>query len=204
MIPVVSVGLVIATLVTFLPEDKPNITEIKEPTEDKEDTEEKTSYELHKEIEDIEKPAEETITKTFSHGNVTFTYEVGIENGVEETPAPSVLERMSQSYTKEEKEAMIKSIVNSDYWKKRMEILDNRASRSVLAIKADIDSNFTCDNYHYYAKKYVNAAYPGFTINGKYVGTFEGYVYWKAFHECIDPKYQEKLDKVYAELEEVN
>ena len=110
MIPVVSVGLVIATLVTLLPEDKPKITQIKEPTEDKETleekdtTEEKTSYETHKEIENTEKPAEETITKTFSHGNVTFTYEVGVENGVEETPSPEVLRAMSESYSEYEKQ----------------------------------------------------------------------------------------------------
>ena len=227
VIPVASVGLVIATLVTLLPEDKPKIIEIKEPTEDKQPaeekdiTEEKTSYELHKEIEDIEKPTEETITKTFSHGNVTFTYEVGIENGVEETPSPEDLRAMSDSYSEIEKQVQKQIIeeavrngpqgtgkviglknpdgsdihidVNKAYKETQIHI-NNKLK------KAYIDSNFTCDNYDQLAKKFVGESMYGVG----YAGSVENYIYTKALNECIQPKHQEEIDKVTAELEEVN
>lgn len=162
------------------------------------------SYDQHHAIENLEKLGEETVIKTFSHGNTTFTYEVGIENGVEESPPQSIIDKIKAAYTKEELAIQYASYKESDYWKKRMQILGERGSQGVLAKKADIDNNFTCDNYKYYAEKYVTEALPGFTINGKYVGTFEAYVYWKAFHECLDPKYNEKMEKVYHELDEVN
>jgi len=36
-----------------------------------------------------------------------------------------------------------------------------------------------------------------------YAGSAENYIYTKALNECIDPKMQERIDKVKAELEEV-
>ncbi len=86
------------------------------------------------------------------------------------------------------------------FWEQRQKILEQRLSGSFLAKKQLVDSTFTCDNYNELAYQYQAEALPGFTINGKYDGTMEGYIYWKALNECIDPKLQEKVDKVYEEL----
>jgi len=42
------------------------------------------------------------VEKKFVHGDTELIYSVGVENGVEETPAPSVLKAMRDSYSKEE------------------------------------------------------------------------------------------------------
>jgi len=66
--------------------------------------------------------------------------------------------------------------------------------------KQYIDTNFTCNNYHTLAKKFVGESMYGVG----YAGSVENYIYTKALDECISPKHQEEIDKVYAELEEVN
>ena len=162
-----------------------------------------------------------TITKKFVHGDTEIIYKVGVENGVEETPSPDVLRAMSSSYSEEElkhqKEAIdrivrdgpqgmgkvigIKNPDGSDIyidlnkaWKSTQIHINNKLKKQY------IDTNFTCENYHTLAKKFVGESMYGVG----YAGSVENYIYTKALNECIDPKYQEKLDKVYAELEEVN
>ena len=165
-----------------------------------------------------EEPVQDgTISKKFVHGDTEIIYQVGVENGVEETPPPDVLRAMEESYTKEEKEIrskMIKELINNGYREGKVigfnitvtdiPELKNRLQNSFKAKKITVDNEFTCNNFNELAKRYRGEPLPGFYIGKKYVGTMEGYIYHKAFMECIDPKYQEKLDKVYAELEEVN
>jgi len=196
VIGVILIAIGIGSVVVFQDyQDKQEIQAIQ-------DNQELTTNEKHYQIEQLTKPPEETVQKNFSNNGVEITYEVGIENGIEETPPPDVLVQIQESYTDEQKELNIE--LNKEFWEARMKILEERLSNSFQAKKQLVDSTFTCDNYNELAYKYQAEALPGFTINGKYDGTFEGYIYWKAFHECIDPKYNEKYDKVMQELEEVN
>lgn len=184
----ISLGLVFIVIIGLAQDDKPKLQD------------EKTSYELHKEIEKLENP-EETVQKTFSNNGVELAYQVGIENGVEETPPPDILVKMQESYTEEQKEE--NRLLYAEFIEDRKKLLEKRSHSSYAWKKSDIDSRFTCYNYNELAYQYQGMAYGGFMINGKYDGTFEGYIYWKAFHECIDPKYDEKYEKVMKELEEV-
>jgi len=163
-----------------------------------------------------EEPVEDgVIEKKFTHGDTEFTYMVGVENGVEETPSPEVLRAMRASYSEEELENQQKIIdeivrngpqgmgkvigfdgvyidVNKAY--KNTQIHVNNKLK-----KQYIDTNFTCDNYHALAKKFVGESMYGVG----YAGSVENYIYSKALDECISPKHQEELDKVNEELEEV-
>lgn len=124
------------------------------------------------------------------------TKEVVEEN---ETPlpvseTPEKLEEMKQVKLSPEYEALLED---------KRRVLEERLGNSFAAKKLDIDSSFTCENYNELAYKYRGQAFAGFTINGKYDGTFEGYIYWKAFNECIDPNYSANYDKVFQDLAEV-
>jgi len=220
LIPFVSVGLVLAILVTFLPEDKSKLIEY--PAQ--EETPPQDTPILRPTV--IEKitnvPVEDgMVEKRFVHGDTEIIYRVGVENGVEKTPSPDVLRAMQASYSEEELEIQqkiideivrngpqgmgkvigIKNPDGSDIyidlnkaWKNTQIHTNNKLKKQY------IDTNFTCENYHTLAKKFVGESMYGVS----YAGSVENYIYQKAFNECIDTKYQEKLDKVYAELEEAN
>lgn len=166
-------------------------------------TEEKTSRELHNEIERAEKPPEVTVQKTYTnpYNNFTIDYEVGIENGVEETPPPDVLVAISESFSEEEKAQWLEDYYNSEFYKQRHQYDEQRARHNVYLIKQYIDEAFNCTSYKELAYKY-KADYM-FDDNGDWVDA-EGYIYDRAFNECIDPKYQEELEEVKEKLKEVN
>jgi len=65
--------------------------------------------------------------------------------------------------------------------------------------KEFIDTNFTCDNFGDLAKRFVLEP---LNTDG-WSGSTENYIYSKALNECLDPKYDEKYEKVLQELEEV-
>ena len=193
LIPIVSVGIVLVTLVAFIPEDKSKL------------------------IEEIKEPSQVgVVEKRFVHGDTEIIYKVGVENGVEETPSPDVLRAMRSSYSEEELEIQQKIIeeavrngpqgigkvigmdnvyidVNKAYKNTQIHI-NNKLKKQY------IDTNFTCENYPTLAKKFAGESMYGVG----YAGSVENYIYTKAINECIDPKHQEEIDKVYAELEEIN
>jgi len=161
------------------------------------------------------------IEKRFTHGDTTFTYMVGVENGVEETPSPDDLRAMRASYSEEEilqqqeiiREAVrngpqgigkvigIKNPDGSDIYIDINKAYKNTQIHINNKLKKEyIDATFTCDNYHALAIKFVGESMVGVG----YAGSVENYIYTKALDECISPKHQEELDKVHAELEEVN
>ena len=194
--------------------------EVEQPQIFDQDSPIQSSYVEHQIIEESKKPPEETITKIFSHGNTTFTYEVGVENGVEETPSPDVLRAMQASYSEEELEIQqkiieehvrngpqgmgkvigIKNPDGSDIYIDLNKAWKNTQIHTNNILKKQyIDTNFTCENYHTLAKKFAGESMYGVG----YAGTVENYIYTRAFNECIDSKHQEEIDKVYEELEEV-
>ena len=160
------------------------------------------------------------VEKRFVHGDTEIIYKVGVENGVEETPSPDVLRAMRDSYSEEELEIQQKiieeavrngpqgmgkviGIKNSDgsdiyidvnkAWKITQIHINNKLKKQY------IDTNFTCNNYHTLAKKFVGESMYGVG----YAGSVENYIYTKALDECISPKHQQELEKAYSELEEV-
>ena len=223
LIPIVSVGIVLVTLVAFIPEDKSKlIEEIKEPNPVEYPSQDASVLRTTV-VERITKDSVEdgVVEKRFVHGDTEIIYKVGVENGVEETPSPDVLRAMRASYSEEELEIQQKiieeavrngpqgmgkviGIKNSDgsdiyidvnkAWKITQIHINNKLKKQY------IDTNFTCNNYHTLAKKFVGESMYGVG----YAGSVENYIYTKAINECISPKHQEEIDKVYAELEEVN
>lgn len=191
-------GVMILGVMYMLETNKSIISEL--PDQDEPD---KTSREIHKEIEKSEKPPEETVQKTYTnpYNNFTINYEVGVENGVEESPPPNVLVAITNSFTEEQREQFKQDYYNSDFFKQRHQYDEMRKKHNVLYIKQYIDEGFTCDTYKDLAYKYKSTYM--FDEDGNWVDA-ENYVYKRAFNECIDPKYQEELEKVQKELEEVN
>jgi len=152
------------------------------------------------------------VEKKFVHGDTEIIYSVGVENGVEETPPPSVLKAMRDSYTEEEQKKIDEYTTSMlfermNYGKIRMldipmskEIWLNQQKHYDDKLKKEfIDTNFTCDNFGDLAKRFVLEP---LNTDG-WSGSTENYIYTKAQNECIDPKMQERTDKVKAELEEV-
>ena len=223
LIPIVSIGIVLVTLVAFIPEDKSKlIEEIKEPNPVEYPSQDASVLRTTV-VERITKDSVEdgVVEKRFVHGDTEIIYKVGVENGVEETPSPDVLRAMRDSYSEEELEIQQKiieeavrngpqgmgkviGIKNSDgsdiyidvnkAWKITQIHINNKLKKQY------IDTNFTCNNYHTLAKKFVGESMYGVG----YAGSVENYIYTKALDECISPKHQEEIDKVNAELEEVN
>ncbi len=154
-----------------------------------------------------------SIQKKFTHGDTEIIYSVGVENGVEETPPPSVLKAMRDSYTEEEQQ-IIDEFTTSMMYKRfnygHVRILDIPMKEEYFhniqiqindkLKKEFIDSTFTCDNFGDLAKRYVLQP---LNTDG-WSGSTENYIYTKAVNECYDTEIQEKIDKVTAELEEVN
>jgi len=154
-----------------------------------------------------------SIEKKFTHGDTEIIYSVGVENGVEETPSPSVLKAMRDSYTEEEQQ-IIDEYTTSMMYKRfnygTVRILDIPMTEELFHMsqlhindklkKEFIDSNFTCENFGDLAKRFVLEP---LNTDG-WSGSTENYIYTKAVNECYDDKIQEKIDKVTAELEEVN
>ena len=152
------------------------------------------------------------VEKKFVHGDTELIYSVGVENGVEETPSPSVLKAMKDSYSEEE-QRMISERTKSLMFKRfnygTVRILDIPMSEELVQMsklhindklkKEFIDSNFTCENFGDLAKRFLLEP---LNTDG-WSGSTENYIYTKAQNECIDPKMQERIDKVKAELEEV-
>ena len=161
------------------------------------------SWEEHKRLEALEKPPEQTVEKVFVNEftGETIEYEVGVENGVEETPAPSVLKQIQESYTEEQKEQWLEDYYNSDFYKERHKYDEARKKHNENYIKSYIDQSFTCETYKELAYKYKSDML--ITEEGERIDA-ENYIYKRAFHECIDPKYKEELDEVKEKLEEVN
>ena len=108
------------------------------------------------------------IEKKFTNGDTEIIYSVGVKNGVEETPAPSVLKAMKDSYTEDEQNIIseyTKSMMFKRYNYGTVRILDipmkeeyyhNMQIRINDKLKKDlIDSIFTCENFGDLAKKYV-------------------------------------------------
>lgn len=170
------------------------------------------------------------VEKKFIHGNTEINFSVRVENGVESTPAPDVLLAMQSSYSEpersEQKRIIAESIlegpqgtgingtgkviglkdsegndiyINVNQAWKNNQIHINRPINNILK-KNYIDTNFTCDNYGKLAKMFVGESMYGVG----YAGSVENYIFTKAFNECINPKYQEQVDKVYHELNETN
>ena len=222
LIPIVSIGIVLVTLVAFIPEDKSKlIEEIKEPNPVEYPSQDASVLRTTV-VERITKDSVEdgVVEKRFVHGDTEIIYKVGVENGVEETPSPDVLRAMRASYSEEELEIQQKiieeavrngpqgmgkviGIKNSDgsdiyidvnkAWKITQIHINNKLK------KQNIDTNFTCNNYHTLAKKFVGESMYGVG----YAGSVENYIYTKALDECISPKHQQELEKAYSELEEV-
>lgn len=226
LIPILSVGIVLVTLVAFIQDDKSKLIEVKEPSQVENPPQDDSILRptvvnriTKNSIEDV------VVEKRFFHGDTEIIYKVGVENGVEETPSPDVLRAMRDSYSEEELEIQQKIIeeavrngpqgigkvigiknpdgrdiyidVNKAWKDTQLHI--NRPINNKLK-KDYIDTNFTCDNYHTLAKKFVGESMYGVG----YAGTVENYIYTKALDQCISQKHQEELDKVYSELEEVN
>ena len=146
------------------------------------------------EIKEIQDDQELTTNeKHFAIEQLT-NQQVGDENSIKETPLP-----VSDTPEVIDFDAEHEKILED-----KRRVLAERLGSSFEAKKQTIDSSFTCDNYNELAYQYRGQAFAGFTINGSYDGTFEGYIYWKAFNECIDPNYSENYDKVFQELEKVN
>ena len=114
------------------------------------------------------------------------------------------IEAITEEEVIDEPNEEVNLVLTEEFWEERNKVLEQRLGNSFAAKKQSIDSSFTCDNYNELAYQYRGQAFAGFTINGSYDGTFEGYIYWKAFNECIDPNYSENYDKVFQELEKVN
>ena len=145
---------------------------------------------IEQEIKEIQDNQELTTNEKHYTIEQLTTQQVEDENDIEETPVSS-----EEIITSEEIDMILED---------KQRVLAERLGSSFEAKKQTIDSSFTCDNYHILSYQYRDQAYAGFTINGKYDGTFEGYVYWKAFNECIDVNYSTKYNKVFEELEKVN
>ena len=222
LIPIVSVGIVLVTLVALIPEDKSKlIEEIKEPNPVEYPSQDASVLRTTV-VERITKDSVEdgVVEKRFVHGDTEIIYKVGVENGVEETPSPDVLRSMQASYSEKELEIQQKiieeavrngpqgmgkviGIKNSDgsdiyidvnkAWKITQIHINNKLKKQY------IDTNFTCSNYHTLAKKFVGESMYGVG----YAGSVENYIYTKALDECISPKHQQELEKAYSELEEV-
>jgi len=162
---------------------------------------EKTSYELHHEIEDKNKPPEQTVQKTWTNGNVTIDYAVRVENGVEASPPPRVVEAIGKAIDENDKAKFLQEYYNSTFYKLRHQYDENIKKHNPYYIKSYIDQAFTCETYHDLAYKYKMDKL--FDEQGNFLDA-ENYVYQRAFNECIDVKHQEAVDKVNQELDEVN
>jgi len=162
---------------------------------------EKTTYEIHKEIENSKNPPQETVKKTWTNGNVTINYVVRVENGVEASPPPDIVTAIGKAIDDNDKAKFLEEYYNSDFYKIRHQYDETIKKHNPAYVKSYIDLGFSCETYHYLAYKYkMDKMYDE---NGKYVDA-ENYIYQRAYNECIDPKHQEEIDKVNAELEEVN
>ena len=196
---IVSLAVIIPLLGTFGTIYILDLTSPIQPIEQPE--EEKTTYEIHKEIEDAKKPPQETVEKTWTNGNVTINYVVRVENGIEASPPPSVLQAIEAAITEKDKAKFLEEYYNSDFYKIRHQYDEAIKQHNPAYIQSYIDQGFSCETYHELAYKYkMDKMYDE---NGKYVDA-ENYIYQRAYNECIDPKHQEEIDKVNAELEEVN
>lgn len=197
----IAIGVVIIGVIDFSsePKDQPA------PAQDEMETIRPTeTIEIGKNVTD---DGNGYVVKKFIHGDTEILYHVGVENGVEETPLPSVREAMRNSYSEYEKQQI------DEYTKAHLfdrlgdfkeTFLNNPMYHSLTnhsKLKQDfIDQNFSCDNYNDLAYQFAGTSLHG---NG-YVGSAENYIYTRALNDCIDLKHQEEIDKVYAELEEVN
>lgn len=136
--------------------------------------------------------------KQYINGNTEITYSVKVENGVESTPGPSVLEAMRDSMTEEQKKLSDEyhaSMLYERMGEHKEWYLKSKIHRSSDSVKKEyLDSVFTCENYQLLAWQWKADQLLG--------STAENYIYTKALHECIDTKLNEKLDKVHHELEE--
>ncbi len=216
ILSMISLGFVFIVIIGLAQDDKPKLQDEKIiiPNEIQQPLDQKSV--LRPTIIEIltSDPVENgEIQKKFTHGDTEITYKVGVENGVEETPSPSVLKAMKDSYTEDEQNIIseyTKSMMFKRYNYGTVRILDipmkeeyyhNIQIRINDKLKKDlIDSIFTCENFGDLAKKYVLE--PLYTDG--WAGSTENYIYTKAVNECIDPKMQERVDKVMKKLEEVH
>jgi len=201
------IGLVLIAigvgLIGFLPQDKPKDI-VEQPDQDEQVMRPTETIEIGKNVTD---DGNGYVIKKFIHGDTEIIYQVGVENGVEETPMPSVREAMRNAYSEYEKQMIDENThaqIFNRYGDYKEVFLNNQMYHSLTnhsKLKQDfIDINFSCDNYHDLAYQFTGEVLSG---HG-YYGTAENYVYTRAINECIDPKHQEEIEKVYADLEEVN
>lgn len=139
-----------------------------------------------------------TVTKKYTHRDTEIIYSVKVENGVEATPGPSVLQAIEDSmteYEKQQSEEYHKSLLYERMGDLKDWYLKSKIHRSSDSVKKEyLDSVFTCENYQLLAWQWKADQLGG--------GTAEDYIYTKANNECINPKHQEEIDKVHHELEE--
>lgn len=162
---------------------------------------EKTTNEKHYEIEQKNKPPEQTVQKTWTNGNVTIDYTVIVENGVESSPPPRVVEAIGKAIDENDKAKFLEEYYNSTFYKIRQQYNEDRKLHNPAYVKSYIDQAFTCETYHDLAYKYKMDKL--FDEDGNFIDA-ENYVYQRAFNECINTKHQEEVDKVNHELQEVN
>jgi len=136
--------------------------------------------------------------KQYINGNTEITYSVKVENGVEATPGPSVLQAMRDSMSEEQKRLSDEyhaSLLYERMGEHKDWYLKSKIHRSSDIVKKEyLDSVFTCENYQLLAWQWKADQLGG--------GTAEDYIYTKAFNECINPKHQQEVDKAHHELEE--
>ena len=147
--------------------------------------------------------------KKITVGDTEIQFTVGVEKGIEETPS---LTNPTRSLARSEYGPIMGTIDLSRYYSKLpsgfdpiieldlTELLEMTKIHRYDKLKKEyIDTNFTCGNYHELAWKFA-----GENMWAAGYGDVEEYIYEKAIDECIDPQRQQKLDKVYEELEKAS
>lgn len=148
--------------------------------------------------------------KKITVGETEIQFTVEVENGVEETPSPSVLRELDEAgyykpYDPSNRGPIMGTVRLPSGDTERMDLTKwievSKIHRgSDIQKKEYIDSVFTCDNYNELAWKWKGDSMYG----DGFAGTVEEYIYKRAIDECINPKHQEEVDKVYEELKKVN
>lgn len=147
--------------------------------------------------------------KIITVGETEIQFTVGVEKGIEETPSPTVLRKLSEAgfYRPYDDSYLYGRMVGSvrlpDGDTEQMDLkewhLKSLIHRDDQLKKEHIDSTFTCENYQELAWKFK-----GENMWAAGYGDVEDYIYAKAINECINPTHQEEIDKVYEELKKVN
>ncbi len=172
LLTIISLGFVLIIIIGLAQDDKPKLQDEKIIIPNKIDQPKQEAISVLRptviELLTVESVENGEIIKKFTHGDTEITYQVGVENGVEETPAPDVLVAIRDSYSEYEKQQIdeyTKSLMFKRFNYGTVRILDipmkeeyyhNIQIRINDKLKKDlIDSIFTCENFNDLAKKYV-------------------------------------------------